>query len=137
MTNMTTRTKPPMAQFIVRCPADRVEAMETALDRAGASCDPRGDQFFLHPGFILDGTFTGDQAPECIQHVNEHLEEQGSRLRITADYENLGWEQRHRLLAFLNCQVLWESEHDFPVQDIQQADLDAFARENPEMFQAT
>ena len=121
-------------QFILRCPTVRISDLRAALDRIGLSFDPEEDQCFLSPDSVLDGVFTGSQGQECIERINEYLEESGSPERITARYGQIGWDERRRLLAFLNSRVIWRSEYGFPVDEIPPGDLRTFIQENEELF---
>ena len=117
---------PAQARFYVDIPFEQLDQVEQFLNSNNVPFCQIENMVHLPRENLQEGIFTGADAEDAIQKVNEHLQDQGVTERLPTGFHDLPAEARRDLLELITMRVCWEDDFSPTLLEIQMEALRAF-----------
>ena len=119
------------ARFYIDVPFSSLDQIEVLLNSNGVQFSPVENMVALPKANLLDGIFTGAEAQEAVDKINEYLEGEDRAERLPAGFHNLSPETRHDLLEFITFHVDWENDFSVSLLEVNEGELTKFLQNHP------
>ena len=117
---------PAQARFYVDIPFEQLDQVEQFLNSNNVRFCQIENMVHLPSENLLDSIFTGADAEDAIQKVNEHLQDQAMTERLPTEFHSLPPEARRDLLELITMRVCWQSNFSPTLLEIQMDALKVF-----------
>lgn len=117
---------PDTARFYIEVDLQDLDRMEQLLNSNGVNFSQLDNMVCLPKQNLLDAIFTGADAQEAIDKINEHLTEDKHTQRLIPPFHSMTPIARRDLLDLITLCADWETDFSPSLIEIRQDSLDTF-----------